>query len=57
MDIVPIPGHTDDSIALYDHRTGILLTGDTVYPAGFMSPILQISKRVFTGWPNSPMEN
>lgn len=32
MDIVPIPGHTDDSIALYDRRTGILLTGDTVYP-------------------------
>jgi glyoxylase-like metal-dependent hydrolase (beta-lactamase superfamily II) len=32
MDIVPIPGHTDDSIALYDRRTAILLTGDTVYP-------------------------
>jgi len=32
MDIVPIPGHTDDSFALYDHRTGVLLTGDTVYP-------------------------
>ena len=32
MDILPIPGHTDDSIALYDRRTGILLTGDTVYP-------------------------
>ena len=32
MDIVPIPGHTDDSLALYDHRTGILLTGDSVYP-------------------------
>lgn len=32
MDIVPIPGHTDDSIALYDRNTGVLLTGDTVYP-------------------------
>jgi hydroxyacylglutathione hydrolase len=32
MDIVPIPGHTDDSFALYDRRTAILLTGDTVYP-------------------------
>jgi glyoxylase-like metal-dependent hydrolase (beta-lactamase superfamily II) len=32
MDIVPIPGHTDDSFALYDRRTGVLLTGDTVYP-------------------------
>ena len=32
MEILPIPGHTDDSFALYDRRTGILLTGDTVYP-------------------------
>jgi hydroxyacylglutathione hydrolase len=32
MDLVPIPGHTDDSFALYDRRTAILLTGDTVYP-------------------------
>jgi glyoxylase-like metal-dependent hydrolase (beta-lactamase superfamily II) len=32
MDLLPIPGHTDDSFALYDRRTGILLTGDTVYP-------------------------
>ena len=32
MQIVPIPGHTDDSLALYDERTGILLTGDSVYP-------------------------
>ena len=32
LDIVPIPGHTDDSIALYDRQTGILLTGDSVYP-------------------------
>ncbi len=32
IDVVAIPGHTDDSIAMYDRRTGILLTGDTVYP-------------------------
>jgi glyoxylase-like metal-dependent hydrolase (beta-lactamase superfamily II) len=32
MDLIPSPGHTDDSFALYDRRTGILLTGDTVYP-------------------------
>ena len=32
MDVIPIPGHTDDSIALYDRRTAVLLTGDTVYP-------------------------
>ena len=32
LDIVPIPGHQAGSIAIYDRRTGILLTGDTVYP-------------------------
>ena len=32
LELIPIPGHTDDSLALYDRRTGILLTGDTVYP-------------------------
>ncbi|HVT40190.1 MAG TPA: MBL fold metallo-hydrolase [Gemmatimonadaceae bacterium] len=32
LDIVPIPGHERASIAVYDRRTGILLTGDTVYP-------------------------
>jgi glyoxylase-like metal-dependent hydrolase (beta-lactamase superfamily II) len=32
LDIVPIPGHERSSIAIYDRRTGILLTGDTMYP-------------------------
>lgn len=32
LDVVPIPGHQPASIALYDRATGILLTGDTVYP-------------------------
>jgi len=32
IDILPIPGHQPASIALYDRRTGILLTGDTFYP-------------------------
>jgi glyoxylase-like metal-dependent hydrolase (beta-lactamase superfamily II) len=31
LDIVPIPGHEAASIAIYDRRTGILLTGDTLY--------------------------
>ncbi len=30
--VIPIPGHDDQSIALYDHQTRWLLTGDTVYP-------------------------
>jgi glyoxylase-like metal-dependent hydrolase (beta-lactamase superfamily II) len=30
--VIPIPGHNDASIALYDRRTGNLLTGDSLYP-------------------------
>ena len=32
LEIVPIPGHERASIAVYDRRTGVLLTGDTMYP-------------------------
>jgi glyoxylase-like metal-dependent hydrolase (beta-lactamase superfamily II) len=32
VDVIPIPGHQDASVAIYDRKTGILLTGDTVYP-------------------------
>lgn len=32
LDVIPIPGHQALSIAFYDRRTGILLTGDTLYP-------------------------
>ena len=32
LDILPIPGHDDSHIAVYDRRTGSLLTGDTLYP-------------------------
>jgi glyoxylase-like metal-dependent hydrolase (beta-lactamase superfamily II) len=32
VDIIPIPGHEVASIAIYDRRTGVLLTGDTFYP-------------------------
>jgi glyoxylase-like metal-dependent hydrolase (beta-lactamase superfamily II) len=32
VDMLRIPGHEPASIALYDRRTGILLTGDTLYP-------------------------
>ncbi|HLH30044.1 MAG TPA: MBL fold metallo-hydrolase, partial [Terriglobia bacterium] len=32
LDVIPIPGHNDASIAFYDRATGILLTGDSVYP-------------------------
>ena len=32
LDVIPIPGHERASIAIYDRRTGILLTGDSMYP-------------------------
>ena len=32
VDLLPIPGHERASIAVYDRRTGVLLTGDTMYP-------------------------
>jgi glyoxylase-like metal-dependent hydrolase (beta-lactamase superfamily II) len=32
LDIIPIPGHEPTSIAVYDRRTRLLLTGDTMYP-------------------------
>jgi hydroxyacylglutathione hydrolase len=30
--VMPVPGHQDESIAVYDPKTGWLLTGDTVCP-------------------------
>ncbi|HET6202408.1 MAG TPA: MBL fold metallo-hydrolase [Planctomycetota bacterium] len=30
--ILPIPGHEASSVAVYDESTGLLLTGDTLYP-------------------------
>ena len=32
LDIIPIPGHEASSIAVYDRQTGVLFTGDTLYP-------------------------
>ncbi len=32
VDVIPIPGHDVASIALYDRRTGNMLTGDSLYP-------------------------
>lgn len=37
VDVIPIPGHNDASIALYDRRTGNLLTGDSHIRAGSTS--------------------
>jgi hydroxyacylglutathione hydrolase len=32
LDLIPIPGHEPASIAIYDRQTGILFSGDTLYP-------------------------
>ncbi len=32
LDIIPIPGHSKASMAFYDRNTGVLLSGDTMYP-------------------------
>jgi len=32
IDVVPIPGHSKASMAFYDRNTGVLLSGDTLYP-------------------------
>ncbi len=32
IDMIPIPGHSDLSVALYDRNTALLLAGDSLYP-------------------------
>jgi hydroxyacylglutathione hydrolase len=32
LDVIAIPGHEASSIAIYDRQTGLLFTGDTLYP-------------------------
>jgi hydroxyacylglutathione hydrolase len=32
VDAIPIPGHSDTSVAFYDRKTGLLFTGDSLYP-------------------------
>jgi hydroxyacylglutathione hydrolase len=32
LEVIPAPGHQDEGIAVYDARTGWLLTGDNLYP-------------------------
>ncbi len=32
IDIVPLPGHENAHVALYDRQTGVTFTGDTLYP-------------------------
>jgi glyoxylase-like metal-dependent hydrolase (beta-lactamase superfamily II) len=32
VDVIPFPGHNEASIALYDRKTGNMMTGDSLYP-------------------------
>jgi hydroxyacylglutathione hydrolase len=32
IDVIPIPGHDVASVAYYDAKTGVMLTGDSLYP-------------------------
>jgi hydroxyacylglutathione hydrolase len=32
LDVIPAPGHDPASVVFYDRRTGILMTGDVLYP-------------------------
>ena len=32
LEVIPTPGHHPSAVAIYDEATGVLLTGDTVYP-------------------------
>lgn len=38
LNIIPIPGHDTYAVALYDRRTGIVLTGDNLYPGRLYIP-------------------
>lgn len=55
IDVLPIPGHEEASIALYDRITGVLLTGDSVYPGRlYVSDLGQFTRSIarlieFTG--------
>jgi len=42
IDVIPIPGHQEASIALYDRLTGNLLTGDSLYPGRLYVPEAEI---------------
>lgn len=32
VDVIEIPGHDEGHVAFYDRKTGLLLTGDSIYP-------------------------
>jgi len=53
VDIIPIPGHNEASIALYDRLTGNLMTGDSLYPEDSVCRISRRLKPARNVWPIS----
>jgi len=48
LDVIPTPGHHPSHIMIYDERTRILLSGDTLYPGR-----LYVPSNLFTGYRDS----
>src|SRR5437868_6432207 len=43
LDVIPIPGHDRVSVAFYDRQTGVLLTGDSLYPGRLYVPVAEFA--------------
>ncbi|GJM12956.1 MAG: hypothetical protein DHS20C12_13590 [Pseudohongiella sp.] len=53
IEILPIPGHSDDDLAFYDATSQVLITGDTLYPGRLYVrnwPAYRESIRRLAGW-------
>lgn len=47
IEVLPIPGHSDDDLAFYDAQSKIVITGDTVYPGRlYVSDWLEYSRSI-----------
>lgn len=47
FDIFPSPGHSDDSVVLYDKRSGVLITGDALYDGGLYTGFINSDNKQF----------
>jgi glyoxylase-like metal-dependent hydrolase (beta-lactamase superfamily II) len=57
VEVIFTPGHTPDSLSLLDRKNGLLFTGDTFYPARFISssprPTSPPTRVPWHAWPHS----
>jgi glyoxylase-like metal-dependent hydrolase (beta-lactamase superfamily II)/predicted DCC family thiol-disulfide oxidoreductase YuxK len=49
LDVIPVPGHSDDHIALHDAERGVLLIGDAFMGTYFSSPNPDVDSRAWIG--------